>query len=106
MNDQTISSMAASAAYNASGVDTDILSAALLTEAFGYGCQDNGLSLALAAHMWTVAHPIGEFGSEDQKRRYLPGLCDGGLIGCHAVTEPEAAGEPAEGEAAEGQASH
>ncbi|SHH05737.1 isovaleryl-CoA dehydrogenase [Jatrophihabitans endophyticus] len=29
-------------------------------------------------------------GTEEQKRRYLPGLCDGTLIGCLAITEPEA----------------
>lgn len=85
-----IQSMAIPSAYNPSGVDTDILSAALYTEAFGYGCRDNGLSLALAAHMWTVAHPIGEVGSDDQRRRYLPGMSDGSLIGAHAVTEPDA----------------
>jgi alkylation response protein AidB-like acyl-CoA dehydrogenase len=32
--------------------------------------------------------PILRFGREDQKRRYLPGLCDGSLIGAHAMTEP------------------
>jgi alkylation response protein AidB-like acyl-CoA dehydrogenase len=32
--------------------------------------------------------PIWQHGSEDQRRRYLPGLCDGTLIGVHAMTEP------------------
>ncbi len=83
-------SMPVSSVYNTSGVDTDMLSAALAMEAFGYGCRDNGLGLALAAHMWTVAHPISVFGSEDQKGRYLAAMCAGDLIGAHAVTEREA----------------
>jgi alkylation response protein AidB-like acyl-CoA dehydrogenase len=34
--------------------------------------------------------PIWKFGSEEQKKRYLPRLCDGTLIGSNAVTEPAA----------------
>jgi alkylation response protein AidB-like acyl-CoA dehydrogenase len=85
-----LQSMSVSAAFNSSGVDTDLMSAVLVMEALGYGSRDNGLNLALAAQMWTVQHPIEQFGSDDQKRRYLPGLCRGDLIGAHAVTEPEA----------------
>ncbi len=76
--------------YNSSGVDTDLMSAVLAMEALGYGSRDNGLNLAIAAQMWTVQHPISEFGTEDQKQRYLPAMCAGELIGAHAVTEPEA----------------
>jgi alkylation response protein AidB-like acyl-CoA dehydrogenase len=32
--------------------------------------------------------PLWKYGSEEQKRRYLPGLCDGTLIGVHAMSEP------------------
>ncbi len=59
-------------------------------EALGYGCTDNGLVFSINAHMWTSVVPLTEFGSEDQKQRWLPGLCDGTLIGCHTITEPEA----------------
>ena len=34
--------------------------------------------------------PILAFGTEAQKRRYLPGLCDGRLLGANAASEPEA----------------
>lgn len=85
-----LQSISVAADFNASGVDTDPMTAVLLMEALGYGCRDNGLNLALAAQMWTVQHPIASFGSEDQRRRYLPGMCAGEIIGAHAVTEPEA----------------
>ena len=74
--------------YNG-GMDTDFMTAMLMMEGFGYGCRDNGLAFALNAQMWTVQLPIVQVGSDAQKQRYLPGLCDGSLIGAHAITEPE-----------------
>jgi glutaryl-CoA dehydrogenase len=40
-------------------------------------------------------HPIFAFGSEAQRRKYLPGLASGELIGCFGLTEPEAGSDPA-----------
>ncbi len=40
--------------------------------------------------MWACTLPLVRFGSEPQRRRYLPGLCDGSIIGAQAMTEPEA----------------
>ena len=57
-------------------------------EALGYGCSDNGLIFSLNAQMWAVETPIVHFGTDEQKQRYLPGLCDGSLIGAHAMSEP------------------
>jgi alkylation response protein AidB-like acyl-CoA dehydrogenase len=37
-----------------------------------------------------VQMPILTFGSDAQKQRYLPGLCDGSLIGAHGMSEPDA----------------
>ena len=73
-------------AYGGSGVDA--LTCAIGLEALGYGCKDGGLVFALCAHLLSCVVPLVEFGSEEQKRRYLPGLCDGRLIGVHAMTEP------------------
>ncbi len=61
----------------------------LALEALGYGCRNNGLLFSLNAQMWACQAPIVRFGSEDQKRRYLPGLGNGELVGAHAMSEPE-----------------
>jgi hypothetical protein len=70
------------------GAGLDPLSTALALEALGYGCQDNGLVFSICAHLLSCVVPLWRFGSEEQKRRYLPGLCKGTLIGVHAMTEP------------------
>ena len=69
--------------------EVDLLTAVLAMEAMGYGCQDNGLNLALNAQMWTVQLPILHFGTEAQKKRFLPPLCNGKWIGVHGLTEPD-----------------
>lgn len=69
--------------------DRDFMTAMLAMEGLGFGCRDNGLTFALNAQMWTVQLPIASSGSEQLRRRYLPGLCDGRLIGAHAMTEAE-----------------
>jgi alkylation response protein AidB-like acyl-CoA dehydrogenase len=70
------------------GGDADALTVMVAMEALGYGCRDNGLLFSLNAHMWSCEMPLVQFGTEEQKRRYLPGLCDGSLIGVQAMTEP------------------
>ncbi|HEX6047647.1 MAG TPA: acyl-CoA dehydrogenase family protein [Gemmatimonadaceae bacterium] len=72
------------------GGEIDLPTAMLIMEGLGEGCPDNGLAFALNAQLWTVQRPIARFGTDDQKRRYLPGLCDGTLLGAHALTEPDA----------------
>jgi alkylation response protein AidB-like acyl-CoA dehydrogenase len=72
------------------GGGADAVTTVLALEAFGYGCEDAGLAFALNAHLWTSVVTIAEFGTETQRRRWLPGLCSGDLIGCHAITEPAA----------------
>lgn len=59
-------------------------------ESLGYGCPDLGLIFSINAHLWTNTIPILKFGTEAQKRRYLPGLCGGQLIGANGASEPEA----------------
>ncbi len=59
-------------------------------EGLGYGCPDNGLIFAINACLWTNALPIAKYGTEEQKRRFLPGLCDGSLVGANGASEVEA----------------
>lgn len=70
------------------GVDADVFTFIVAMEALGYACQDNGLLFSLGAQILSCQHPIVCFGSEDQKRRYLPGLCQGSLIAAHCMSEP------------------
>jgi len=72
------------------GAEIDLPTAMLVMEGLGEGCPDNGLAFALNAQLWTVQRPIVRFGSDAQKQRYLPGLCNGTLLGAHALTEPDA----------------
>lgn len=71
------------------GSDADVLTVMLAMEGLGYGCRDNGLIFGINAQMWSVELPILTFGTEEQKEKYLPGLCSGELIGAHGMTEPD-----------------
>lgn len=68
----------------------DPLTTARVIEAFGRGCEDMGLVFSIAAHLFACAMPIAEHAEEALKRRFLPGLCDGSLIGANAITEEQA----------------
>lgn len=72
------------------GRSLDPLSLAVGLEALGYGCHDGGLVFSICAHLLACTIPVWKHGSEEQKRRYLPGLCDGTLIAANAMTEPDA----------------
>ena len=71
------------------GSGNDPLTIVVAMESLGYGCMDNGLIFSLNAHMWSCETPILRFGTDEQKRRYLPGLSDGSLIGVQAMSEPD-----------------
>ena len=72
------------------GRGRDVLTAVCLLEALGFGCRDNGLTLAVNALVWTIQEPILTFGTESQKREYLPRLCAGELLAADALTEDDA----------------
>jgi alkylation response protein AidB-like acyl-CoA dehydrogenase len=71
------------------GLDEDIITTMLVMEGLGYGSRDNGLIFAMNAQLWSVQMPILLFGTEEQKQKYLPGLCSGELIGAHGMSEPD-----------------
>ena len=70
------------------GGGADILTTVCGLEALGYGCRDNGLIFSINAHMWSSEIPLLSFGSEEQKKKYLPKLVSGEWVGIHAMTEP------------------
>jgi alkylation response protein AidB-like acyl-CoA dehydrogenase len=49
----------------------------------------------LAVQVGLVSQCILDWGSEEQKKRWLPGLCSMDAIGCYALTEPEAGSDVA-----------
>ena len=85
-----IQALAAPGAHGGPKEEIDFLQASLAMEGLGYGCRDNGLPFSLNAQMWTVQVPIAQFGSPEQRKKYLEPMVRGDLIGCHALTEPEA----------------
>ena len=70
------------------GGGTDVLTTVCGLEALGYGCRDNGLIFSINAHMWSSEIPLLSFGTEAQKKKYLPKLVSGEFVGVHAITEP------------------
>ncbi|GAA5044919.1 hypothetical protein GCM10023207_48300 [Marivirga lumbricoides] len=56
---------------------------------------DSGYRSMASVQSSLVMYPIYAYGSEEQKRKYLPGLASGQLIGCFGLTEPDAGSDPA-----------
>ncbi len=51
---------------------------------------DSSVAITLCAHTSLGTQPIYLFGSEDQKREWMPQLCSGQKLGAFGLTEPEA----------------
>ena len=77
------------------GSGADIVTTCLALEALAEGGHDAGLGLSVGAHITIGTVPIWLHGDDEQKRRYLPGLCSGEKIGAMAITEPEAGSDAA-----------
>ncbi len=56
---------------------------------------DSGYRSAMSVQSSLVMHPIFSYGTEAQKRKYLPKLATGELVGCFGLTEPDAGSDPA-----------
>lgn len=72
--------------YGGSGGDT--LAYALAVEELTR--VDSSVAITLCAHTSLGTQPIYLFGSEEQKREWLPQLCSGSKLGAFGLTEPEA----------------
>ncbi|KAJ1855237.1 hypothetical protein GGH12_003613 [Coemansia sp. RSA 1822] len=55
---------------------------------------DSGYRSAMSVQSSLVMHPINEFGTQEQKEKYLPGLARGELIGAFGLTEPNHGSDP------------
>jgi len=77
----------------------------------GYGCSgassaaygliasevervDSSYRSALSVQSSLVMHPINEFGTKEQKEKYLPDLAKGKIVGCFGLTEPNHGSDP------------
>lgn len=72
------------------GMGLGITEVITVMEGLGYGARDHGLLFSVNAHMWTSTLPILVYGTEEQRQKYLPGLCNGKLIGANGASEPDA----------------
>jgi alkylation response protein AidB-like acyl-CoA dehydrogenase len=72
--------------YGGAGLDT--LSYVIAVEEISRACASTGITLA--AHVSLGTWPIYRFGSDAQKRKYLPALCSGEKLAAFGLTEPEA----------------
>lgn len=55
---------------------------------------DSGYRSAMSVQSSLVMYPIEAYGSEEQKRKYLPRLASGEMVGCFGLTEPDHGSDP------------
>jgi alkylation response protein AidB-like acyl-CoA dehydrogenase len=70
------------------GMELDKISSAIVSERFGYGA--GSFTITELNHPGRGTLPVAFFGTNEQKRKYLPGLGSGTFIGAFGLTEPEA----------------
>jgi len=75
------------------GSEMDHLSQALIYEELGRACSS--VRGFLTVHSSLVMQCINAWGTPEQKRKFLPMLASGEIIGCYALTEPEAGSDAA-----------
>ncbi|MFB3886946.1 MAG: acyl-CoA dehydrogenase family protein [Thermodesulfobacteriota bacterium] len=66
---------------------------------YGLICQelgrcDSGLRAVVSVQNSLVMYPIDAFGSEEQKKKWLPGMARGEVIGCFGLSEPDFGSNP------------
>ena len=76
--------------YGGSGLDE--ISAGLIMQEIERG--DSGIRSTASVQSSLVMGPIFNYGTEEQKKRFLPKLANGELIGCFGLTEPDHGSNP------------
>ncbi|MFA6236473.1 MAG: acyl-CoA dehydrogenase [Bacteriovorax sp.] len=74
------------------GAGMDYSSYAVIVEEISRACASTGV--LISAHTSLCMWPILNFGTDDQKKKYLPMLASGGVIGCFCLSEPNAGSDP------------
>lgn len=74
------------------GAGLDYISYGLIMQELERG--DTGIRSMASVQTSLVMFPINTFGSEDQKKKYLPKLATGEIIGCFGLTEPDHGSDP------------
>jgi hypothetical protein len=75
------------------GAGADPLSYALLVEELGRG--DANVRSIVSVHLGLVAGSVLRWGTSEQRRRWLPGMATGDVLGCFCLTEPDHGSDPA-----------
>ncbi len=70
------------------GAGLDMLSYTIVVEEVSKACGSSGV--LISAHTSLCSGPIYTFGTEEQKKKWLPPLNSGDIIGCFLLTEPDA----------------
>jgi butyryl-CoA dehydrogenase len=79
------------------GSEFDFVSLAIAIEEISRACASTGVIVAVNNSL--VTYPILQFGTEEQKKKYLPPLCSGEKLGAIGITEPNAGSDVAAMEA-------
>ena len=74
------------------GAGMDYMSYSIMIEELSRGCSSTGVFVS--AHTSLCVWPILNFGTEEQKNKYLPKLASGEHIGCFCLSEPNAGSDP------------
>lgn len=74
------------------GAGLDYISYGILMQEIERG--DSGIRSTASVQGSLVMYPIFAYGSEEQRRKYLPGLASGKIMGCFGLTEPDHGSNP------------
>ena len=75
------------------GGGLDVLTSSIIIEEISRACASTGVIVAV--HNSLAIDPVLQFGTEEQKKKYLPPMAKGEMIGCFALTEAQAGSDAA-----------